>query len=120
LQFGQFLRQQRQAKRLSLVVLAKRTATSSSYLSRIERGLRNPPSPAVLRRLAQALDISYEQLMAHAGYLNNTLHEEPLSYGGINRQQWQEAISALSEEDWTDIWALIQNKVARRKQGHSS
>ncbi len=118
MQFGQFLREQRQAKHLSLIVLAERTATSSSYLSRIERGLRNPPSPAVLRRLAQALEIPYEQLMTQAGYLNTTLHEEPISYGGINHQQWQEAMSALSEEDWTDIWALIQNKVARRKQGH--
>ncbi|PSR24273.1 MAG: XRE family transcriptional regulator [Sulfobacillus thermosulfidooxidans] len=120
MQFGKFLREQRQAKHLSLVALAERTATSSSYLSRIERGLRNPPSPAVLRRLAQALDIPYEQLMERAGYLNTTLHEEPVFYGGINHQQWQEAVSTLSDEDWTDVWALIQNKVARRKQGHSS
>ncbi len=120
MQFGKFLRKQRKDKQLSLIDLAKRTATSSSYLSRIERGLRNPPSPAVLRRLAQALDVSYEQLMEQAGYLNNTLREDPVWYGGINHQQWQEAVSTLSDEDWTDVWALIQNKVARRKQGHSS
>ncbi len=119
MRFGQFLRGQRQTRHLSLMQLADLTQTSSSYLSRIERDLRKPPSPAILRRLAEALGISYEQLMEHAGYLTTRLHEDAMPYG-IKPDDWKEAVATLSDDDWADVWALIQNKVARRKQGHSS
>ncbi|AUW94225.1 MAG: transcriptional regulator [Sulfobacillus thermosulfidooxidans] len=119
MRFGHFLRSRRQACHLSLVELARLSRTSPSYLSRVERGLREPPRPAILGRLADALDLPYEQLMQQAGYLTPHLQEESAPYG-IQPDEWAEALATLSEDDWADVRALIQNKVARRKQGHSS
>ncbi len=118
MRFGQFLREQRQARNLSLVQLARLSQTSASYLSRVERSLRNPPGPAILLRLAEALGTDYQKLMENAGYLDGHLREDTVPYG-IPTRDWKDAVAILTEDDWADIWALVQNKVARRKQGHS-
>lgn len=54
--------------RLSLRQLAERTSLSNPYLSQLERGLHQP-SVRVLRQLADALNVSAESLLTHAGLL---------------------------------------------------
>ena len=66
---GDYLREQRQAKRLSLRQLADAAGVSNPYLSQIERGLRRP-SAEVLHSIAGALRISAETLYAQAGILS--------------------------------------------------
>lgn len=66
--FGTYLRAQRQLARLSLRQLAELTRISNPYLSQIERGLHQP-SVAVIRSLADALDLSAEDLLAQAAGL---------------------------------------------------
>jgi transcriptional regulator with XRE-family HTH domain len=66
--FGSYLRAQRQLARLSLRQLAELTRISNPYLSQIERGLHQP-SVAVIRALADALDLSPEDLLAQAAGL---------------------------------------------------
>ena len=68
--FGRYLRTQRQLARLSLRQLAELTRVSNPYLSQIERGLHRP-SVAVIRALAEALDVSAEELLAHAAGLGD-------------------------------------------------
>ena len=63
--FGAYLRTQRQLARLSLRQLARLTRISDPYLSQIERGLHQP-SVAVIRAIADALELSAEELLAHA------------------------------------------------------
>jgi len=63
--FGQYLRAQRQLARLSLRQLAELTRVSNPYLSQIERGLHQP-SVAVIKALAEALNLSVEELLAQA------------------------------------------------------
>jgi len=67
---GEYLKEQRQASRLSLRQLAEQAGVSNPYLSQIERGLRRP-SAEVLSQLAKALRISAEQLYLRAGILSS-------------------------------------------------
>lgn len=66
---GEYLKEQREASRLSLRQLAEQAGVSNPYLSQIERGLRKP-SAEVLQQLARALRISAETLYVRAGLLN--------------------------------------------------
>src|SRR5438067_6488007 len=61
--FGEYLRAQRQLAHLSLRQLADLTKVSNPYLSQLERGLHQP-SVAVLKSLAQALNVSFDILLA--------------------------------------------------------
>ena len=66
--FGAYLRAQRHAARLTLREVANLAQISNPYLSQIERGLHQP-SVAVIRSLAEALNVSAELLLAEAAGL---------------------------------------------------
>ncbi|MEK3760602.1 helix-turn-helix domain-containing protein [Paenibacillus sp. FSL P4-0338] len=68
-EFGYYLRQLREGKGLTINQLAALAGISGAQISRIENGLRGVPKPATLRKIAEATDVSYEELMGHAGYL---------------------------------------------------
>lgn len=63
--FGAYLRSQRQLAQLSLRQLAELTQISNPYLSQIERGLHQP-SVGIIKSLAEALNLSVSELLAHA------------------------------------------------------
>jgi transcriptional regulator with XRE-family HTH domain len=63
--FGAYLRSQRQLAQLSLRQLAALTQVSNPYLSQIERGLHQP-SIGVIKSLAEALNLSVGDMLAHA------------------------------------------------------
>ena len=65
---GGFIRAQRQLAKLSLREMARMTSVSNAYLSQIERGLHQP-SLKVLRAIAEALNLSTEQLLAQTGWV---------------------------------------------------
>jgi transcriptional regulator with XRE-family HTH domain len=65
---GGFIRTQRQLAKLSLREMASLTRVSNAYLSQIERGLHQP-SLKVIRSIADALNLSTEQLLAQAGWI---------------------------------------------------
>jgi transcriptional regulator with XRE-family HTH domain len=64
---GDFIRAQRQLANLSLREMASMTSVSNAYLSQVERGLHQP-SLKVLRSIADALQLSTEQLLSQAGW----------------------------------------------------
>ena len=66
---GDYLKEQRLLKRLSLRQLADQAGVSNPYLSQIERGLRKP-SADVLQQIAKAMRISAESLYVRAGIVN--------------------------------------------------
>jgi transcriptional regulator with XRE-family HTH domain len=68
---GNVLADLRAAKRLSLRDVEEATgkAVSNAYLSQLENGKINKPSPNVLHSLAEAYAVPYETLMEKAGYL---------------------------------------------------
>ena len=60
---GEFIRAQRQLAKLSLREMASMTSVSNAYLSQVERGLHQP-SLKVLHSIADALQLSTEQLLS--------------------------------------------------------
>jgi HTH-type transcriptional regulator, competence development regulator len=66
---GECLRQVREIRQQSLRGAAAAAEISAPYLQKLERGDAHHPSPAVLHRLATALDIPYSDLMELAGHL---------------------------------------------------
>ncbi|GAA3075392.1 hypothetical protein GCM10010464_44330 [Pseudonocardia yunnanensis] len=68
---GEFIRAQRRLANLSLREMASMTSVSNAYLSQVERGLHQP-SLKVLRSIADALQLSTEQLLSQAGWVTGT------------------------------------------------
>src|SRR5205085_11108705 len=86
--FGQYLRELRRVRRLTLREVEEQSGVSNSYLSQVEHGRIRQPSPHVLQKLAVAYDVPYERLMARAGYIRPSagsaaagqIHEPPVPY----------------------------------------
>ena len=67
--FGSFMRRLRKARGLTLKQVETQANVSNAYISQIERGLRNPPHPDILKRLAKTYDLALRDLLVAAGYL---------------------------------------------------
>jgi len=65
---GPGLREARELKNLSLRAVEQAIGISNAYLSQLENGKIRKPSPFFLHKLSKLYDISYDQLMAAAGY----------------------------------------------------
>jgi transcriptional regulator with XRE-family HTH domain len=63
------LRRIRGIRGISLRKIEDTTKISNAYLSQLETGKAENPSPAVLYKLANVLAVPYESLMEAAGYL---------------------------------------------------
>ena len=68
-----FIIKARKEKDLSQRQLAEMAGISNTEVWRIEAGERKNPSPATLKSLAPHLGIPYEELMAAAGYIEETV-----------------------------------------------
>lgn len=70
MEFGEFLRSKREAKRMTIRQLALYAGCSAGYISMLERGVvgQRGPTPTFLRKLYTPLGVPYEVLMAAAGY----------------------------------------------------
>ena len=77
---GDFIRAQRQLARLSLREMAAMTSVSNAYLSQVERGLHQP-SLKVLHAIAEALQLSTDQVLRQAGWATG---EEPAQSAAEN------------------------------------
>jgi transcriptional regulator with XRE-family HTH domain len=108
---GEFLRAQRKLANLSLRELAAMTDLSNAYLSQIERGMHQP-SVRVLRSIADALELSTNTLLAHAGLFDDAGRTRPT----------EEAIRAdpiLSGEQKQALLAVYRSYVAQRQHGEA-
>ena len=70
------LRTQRHLAQLSLRQLADLTKVSNPYLSQIERGLHQP-SIAIIKSLAEALNLSVSDMLAHAADIASDERRRP-------------------------------------------
>lgn len=85
--FGWYLKQLREKRGWSMNQLAQAAEISGSQISRIESGLRGVPKPQTIRKIADALDGSYEELMKQAGYLEDE-HPLPPSTADMTIPEW--------------------------------
>lgn len=70
-EFGNMLRELRIRKKLRIRDVEKLSDVSNSYLSFMERGERDIPSPDILKKLAPVYSIEYIELMKLAGYITD-------------------------------------------------
>jgi transcriptional regulator with XRE-family HTH domain len=68
-EFGVYLKKSRESKGVSVNQLAIESGISNAQISRIENGLRGIPKPETIRKLADALQIPYEEMMEKAGHM---------------------------------------------------
>lgn len=66
--FCSYLKQHRERKRFTFTALAKSIGLSSNYIYWLEKGKRGIPEPTILKRIAIAVGVPYEEMMKKAGY----------------------------------------------------
>lgn len=81
--FGQYLRELRKKREITLKDLGKEVGLSQPYLSQIENGEKGIPSPDILKKLAGPLGVEYGELMYEAGYLDEIAQDDNLSFTRI-------------------------------------
>jgi transcriptional regulator with XRE-family HTH domain len=71
--FKAHLKRLRRARGLTLREVENLTGgeVSNCYLSQLEQGNKNNPSPHIVWKLAKVYQISYIELMYHAGYITS-------------------------------------------------
>lgn len=65
---GEYIRQLRTERGLSIRGLAARIKVDATWLSRLERGIYDSPDPRSLWKVARALDVEVADLYLTAGY----------------------------------------------------
>lgn len=65
------MRRLRKSRGLTLKQVESQAKVSNAYISQIERGLRKPPHPEILKRLAKTYDVEHRELLVAAGYLED-------------------------------------------------
>lgn len=70
---GEWIAETRNENGLSQRQLAELAGLSNTEVWRLESGERKNPSPATLKSLAPHLGVTYEELMAKAGYIEETV-----------------------------------------------
>jgi transcriptional regulator with XRE-family HTH domain len=106
---GDFIRRQRKLANLSLRQLAEKTRLSNPYLSQIERGLHQP-SMRVIKVLSEALNVSAETLLTHAGLLHRD--GQDTDEGNRETPDVEQAITAdgrLSEQQKAALISVYQS-----------
>lgn len=72
--FYDHLKDLRKLKGYTIREVSDRSGVSSAYISQLENGNRAVPSPDILMKLSEGLNISYAELMKKAGYIE---HQNP-------------------------------------------
>jgi transcriptional regulator with XRE-family HTH domain len=104
---GGFIRDLRQAAKISLRQLADRAGVSNPYLSQIERGLRKP-SAEVLQQLASALRVSTPAMYLRAGLLDNEGQQGVLAAIAVDPE-----LTMAQKQSLSQIYETFRNENAR-------
>ncbi|WP_054958429.1 helix-turn-helix domain-containing protein [Paenibacillus dakarensis] len=107
---GEFIQQKRSEKEMSLRDLAESAEISPSQLSKLERGLVKHPNSDSIVRIAYALNVDKDDLLALAGIINieNVItHDKVYDFSEIILQSLRETSVAYEEasllEQFKDI-----------------
>jgi transcriptional regulator with XRE-family HTH domain len=112
---GGFIRSQRKLARLSLRQLSALSNISNPYLSQIERGLHEP-SVRVLHAIAEALDISAENLLLQAGLVREQAGS-PAEAGESSTERAIRADSRLTDGQKEALISVYRSYTAGPPEG---
>lgn len=113
MELGSYVREKRQEKKLSIRKLAELAGISHTEIKRIEDGTRRQPSPQVIRSIASALVVPYEELMVAAGYIDES--PEPVDSANTVISRIQNA-DDLSPDEIDQVNQYIAFLKSRRKE----
>ena len=68
--FSDYIRERRQAKRLTLRDCAKACGLAAGHLSNIENARVTPPAEPIIAKMTEVLDVPVSSLLARAGRLS--------------------------------------------------
>lgn len=100
---GNFLKSERQKRKMSLREFANYLGLSHSYLNKLENGVDSqsgkPVSPTIetLTQISNALHISLEHLLNESGYVENDNYKD--NENNFNFSTPQEALSFILKQD---------------------
>ena len=101
---GEIIKDRRLDLNLTLDQLAQLIDSTKSYLSRLENNRIERPNTDILKRLSKQLDISYNKLIMHSGYMEKDSLDFPMPKLSNDNLQTSNIITIKEE----DIW--IENK----------
>lgn len=106
MKFGKKIRDLRLGKRMTQRELADEVGIDITYISKLERGQLPPPSERVIRKMAQALECDYEELMLLADKLPpdyaSQIRNDPRIADFMRRAR------SLTPEQWEQIQRVIR------------
>ncbi|TCS95883.1 helix-turn-helix domain-containing protein [Hazenella coriacea] len=106
---GKYIADQRMAKNLSKRKLAELAKISHTEIHRLENGERKHPSPFVLKSIALALNLNFNDIMKVAGYLDDDVSTSTSPI-------WLSEIDDLSEEELDEVRDFIDFLRNKRKK----
>jgi transcriptional regulator with XRE-family HTH domain len=99
---GLRLREVRATTRQSLRDMERRSGLNSGYLSQLEQGKIVHPSPVILRKVADAYEIRFEDVLSWAGYASDD-HPEVLPRQAMALS----TVASLGEPSDSELEALM-------------
>jgi transcriptional regulator with XRE-family HTH domain len=111
---GSLLADLRVSKGMSLRQVEEATgrAVSNAYLSQLEKGKIQQPSPSILHQLAGVYAVPYEALMERAGYLQPTADD---ARAGRRKRLAAFAIDDLTAEEEEELLKYLAFIRSRRR-----
>jgi transcriptional regulator with XRE-family HTH domain len=108
---GQFLQETREQIGLTLRAAEKDTGISNAYLSQLEAGKIQQPSPVILHKLSELYKVSYADLMELAGYPVPNRSDSSSTTALASR------IGPVTKEEEEALAEYLQFMRSRRKRG---
>lgn len=118
MEFNVYLRRLRIENELTLSQLAMDSGVSQGYLSQIESRKRGVPSPDVLKKLCDPLNVSHVEIMQAAGYIENVGENELYKHEQYNPDCYEIKNLTEAEKEYLETQLEIFRKFREgRSQG---
>lgn len=103
-----FIREHREKLNISKRKLSELSNVSHTEIQRLENGQRKNPSPPLLKSIANALNVRYEEIMEAAGYLDTTSES-------MVQSAWLPYLEDLTFDELKQVQTFIEFLRAKRK-----
>lgn len=103
-----FIKERREKLNISKRKLSELSNVSHTEIQRLENGQRKNPSPPLLKSIANALNVRYEDIMEAAGYLDTTSES-------LVQSAWLPYLEDLTLDELKQVQTFIDFLRAKRK-----
>ncbi len=120
-EFGKYIRELRKQRNLTIRQLELYSGVSNSYLSQLENGKRGIPSAEILKKLSGPLNITQNELMIAAGYIDEDEEKDLDYYKKKISKEFPDIdlmfkdLNSLTAEDLREVYEYIKFKMSQKK-----